>query len=127
MVQKLKPEVLCRDPEVAQSWEQDPLCHDTGTLEGLAGMLERGDELDRDVVIVKEGRFWVGHGTGDQITSFDASKRWFDRLAVNDKTFKTYEGCKLCFRIILSFLGHVKRLVRFKFSVCDGKHVRFEQ
>lgn len=92
MVQKLKPEILCRDPTVATSWQEDPLCHDTGTLEGLAGMLERGDELDRDVVVVKGGSFWIGHGTEDQITSYDASKRWFDRLAVQDKVFKSYDG-----------------------------------
>lgn len=99
MVQKLESKLLSRDPNVCKEWANDALCHDTGTLEGLAGMLERGDELDRDVVVLKEGqgqggltRIWVGHGNEDRVTSYDTSKRWFERLAVKDKEFKTYEG-----------------------------------
>jgi len=98
-VQKLESKLLSRDPNVCKEWANDALCHDTGTLEGLAGMLERGDELDRDVVVLKEGqgqggltRIWVGHGNEDRVTSYDTSKRWFERLAVKDKEFKTYEG-----------------------------------
>lgn len=99
MVQKLDSKNLSRDPDVCKEWAEDELCHDTGTLEGLAGMLERGDELDRDVVVLEEGQgqggtttIWVGHGSDDRVTSYDTSKRWFERLAVKDKKFKTYEG-----------------------------------
>ncbi|KAL9105117.1 MAG: hypothetical protein Q9163_000035 [Psora crenata] len=92
MLQKLKPELLCRDPEIGKSWEEDELCHNIGTLDGMGGMLDRGDELDRDAVVVKEGSFFVAHGTNDLVTSYDASKRWFERLRVEDKEFKSYEG-----------------------------------
>ena len=103
MVQKLKAEWLCRDPEVANSWEEDELCHNTGTLEGLGGMIDRGEELDRDVVVVKEGSFFIAHGSDDHVTSYDASKRWTERLKVEDKEFKSYDGwyhvCKFACRI----------------------------
>ena len=92
MVQKLQSQWLCRDPVVCKEWAEDPLNHDTGTLEGLAGMLERADELDRVVVAVKEGRVWVGHGSEDRVCSFDSAKTWFERLGVQDKEFRPYEG-----------------------------------
>ena len=70
-------------------WEDDDLNHDTGTLEGLAGMLDRGDELDCDRVVVEDEKsFWIGHGSGDRVTSFETSKRWFGRLKAKDKEFK---------------------------------------
>lgn len=40
MVNRLDATKLCRDPDVCQAYIADPLCHDTGTLEGLAGMLD---------------------------------------------------------------------------------------
>lgn len=99
MIQKLDSKFLSRDPIVNEEWAEDPLCHDTGTLEGLAGMLERGDELDKDLVVVKEGegeggttRVFVGHGSEDRVTNFDTSKRWCERLDVKDKEFKVYKG-----------------------------------
>ena len=92
MLQKLQPQWVSRDDTVQKEWAEDPLCHDTGTLEGLAGMLDRAHELDTGLVVAKEGSFWIGHGNGDRVTSYDASKRWFERLEVEDKEYKTYEG-----------------------------------
>ncbi len=92
MVQKLESKWLCRDPIVCKEWAEDPLCHDTGTLEGLSGMLDRADELNRRLVSIREGRVWVGHGSEDRVCSFDAARAWFERLEVQDKDFKTYEG-----------------------------------
>ena len=92
MVQKLESKWLCRDPVVCKEWAEDPLCHDTGTLEGLSGMLNRADELNRGLVEVTESKFWVGHGSEDRVCSFDATKRWFEKLRAQDKEFKTYEG-----------------------------------
>lgn len=92
MVQKLESKWLCRDPVVCKEWAEDTLCHDTGTLEGLSGMLDRADELNRDLVTIREGRVWVGHGSEDRVCSYDAARGWFERLGVQDKDFKTYEG-----------------------------------
>ena len=99
LVQRLESKWLSRDPEVNREWAEDDLCHDTGTLEGLAGMLQRGDELDKDLIVVREGegqgyatRVFVGHGSADRVTSFETSKRWLERLKVQDKEFRSYQG-----------------------------------
>lgn len=99
MVNKLDPSKLCRDEDVARAYEEDSLCHDTGTLEGLAGMLDRAAELEGDKVVVKEGvgeggktRLWVGFGTGDRVLSEVACRAWFERTKVEDKEYRVYEG-----------------------------------
>lgn len=96
LVNRLPPENLVRVPEVIQSLRDDPLCHDTGTLEGLGGMLDRTAALDGHTAKLskKVQNLWLGHGTLDKGTSFDASKRWFDAMTggVKDRTFKAYEG-----------------------------------
>lgn len=99
LVQKLDSTKLCRDPEVCRAMEADPLCHDTGTLEGLAGMLDRAGALEEGRVLVRDGvgeggrlRIWIGHGSEDGICDFEAARRWFDGVRVEDKEFKRYEG-----------------------------------
>ncbi|KAL8944196.1 MAG: hypothetical protein Q9216_000620 [Gyalolechia sp. 2 TL-2023] len=95
MIQKIEPKFLCRDKELYEEFEADELCHDTGTLQGLAGMLQRAEDLD-------SGNFpsgdlegcslWVGHGTEDRVTSFKATARFMERILVKDKTFRIYDG-----------------------------------
>ncbi len=99
MLQKLNEKNLCRDPQVAADWVNDDLCHNTGTLEGLGGMLDRGIDLTNGKVTLKENagegghaRLWIGHGTGDLVTNCEASKKWVEALEVQDKEFKAYEG-----------------------------------
>ena len=99
LVQKLDKTKLSRDPSVNDSWEHDPLCHNTGTLEGLTGMLDRGNALAEGRVVIQpdryedgETRLWVGHGTADGVVDYDAVKRWFDGLQVGDKQMVTYDG-----------------------------------
>jgi len=99
LVQKLDASALSRDPVVCQAWLDDELCHDTGTLEQLAGMLDRVGDLDSGRTVMKEGlgeggktRLWLAHGSGDAVCDYDASRRWFDRAEVTDKEFKMYDG-----------------------------------
>ena len=98
MVRKLDAAQLCRDEAVCRDWVNDELCHDTGTLEGLSGMLERAEDLASGRVKV-EGRVWVGHGSADMVTNFKASKKLVEGLQVQDKEFRAYDGwfhkCKL--------------------------------
>ncbi|KAI9724886.1 MAG: hypothetical protein M1812_000162 [Candelaria pacifica] len=99
MVQKLNEKTLCRDPQVAKDWVNDELCHNTGTLEGLGGCLDRGIDLNSGKLTLEESageggvaRIWVGHGTGDLVTNCEASRKWVEALKVQDKEFKAYEG-----------------------------------
>jgi acylglycerol lipase len=91
----LPPENLTRDPEVAKSLTDDKLIHNTGTLEGLSGMLDRTAALNTGAARLNPDikSLWLGHGTKDKGTSYEESKKWFDRQnQVEDKEFKSYEG-----------------------------------
>ncbi|KAJ9142758.1 Alpha/Beta hydrolase protein [Pleurostoma richardsiae] len=96
LVHVIPPEHMSRDAGVVRSIREDPLMHNTGTLEGLAGLLDRTGDL-------AEGRarlnpavrsVWVAHGDDDRAISHDASRRWYERETegVRDRTFKTYGG-----------------------------------
>ncbi|KAK0626600.1 Alpha/Beta hydrolase protein [Immersiella caudata] len=94
---ELKAHELSRDPAIQKDLEEDKLMHNTGTLEGLAGMMDRMEMLASGAVkptgdAVRS--LWVGHGTEDKVTCYKASKKFFDTCtdAVKDKEFKTYEG-----------------------------------
>lgn len=88
-------EYLTRDEEVQKSVADDPLCHDTGTLEGLAGMLDRTSSLSGGKWDLSKNvrSLFVTHGTEDRVTSYKASRAWFDAQKVKDAEFKAYEGC----------------------------------
>lgn len=91
----IPPEQLTRDEAVQQSLREDTLCHDTGTLEGLAGLLDRTGELASGKLKLsgKVRSLWFGHGDQDTATSYSESKKFFERQTqIEDKTFKTYEG-----------------------------------
>lgn len=95
LIQKIDSTYLSRDKSVCKEFENDELCHDTGTLEGLAGMLQRAEDLDRGRLSFNDPescKLWVGHGTEDRVTSFKATERFMDRLRLKDKTFRIYDG-----------------------------------
>ena len=110
LVQKLDSKYLCRHPQVCRDWENDGLCHDTGTFEGLAGMLQRAADLTatakgqtvqgvglRTVFGIDQPEsgsvpIWISHGTEDRVTSCLLSQTMFDKLDVPDKTIKLYDG-----------------------------------
>lgn len=100
----LDPNTMSRDEKICADWAADELCHDTGTLEGLAGMLDRGiwlEELFRQDPKPLQGvRFgkllpmWFGHGSGDLVTDYHATKRLAAALGTGAEnvTFRTYDG-----------------------------------
>ena len=93
----LDPGLISRNETVIKNFEADELCHDTGTLQGLKGMLDRGLWLDEArVELYEEAGYvplWVGHGVEDKITSFEATKALVKRLGgKGDVTFVEYEG-----------------------------------
>ena len=102
LLQKLNPAHVSRSVAVQKDWSNDPLCHDTGTLQGLAGMLQRGSDLvslstnpnTSNLTTKLSCPVWLAHGTADKVTSYNASRELFDVLDVEngDKMFKSYEG-----------------------------------
>lgn len=98
LVHKITPENLTRDPAVVESIKKDDLMHDTGTLAGLSGLLDRTTALAKGSVRPRKGgvvkALWIGHGTRDKTTLFDAAKKYFDECTgdVEDREFRAYEG-----------------------------------
>ncbi|KAI4724227.1 alpha/beta-hydrolase [Aureobasidium sp. EXF-10728] len=100
LVQKLDSKWLSRDAEQNKLWEQDELCHDTGTLEGLAGMLDRGLQLESFKVLPKETageggktRLLALHGTSDHVNAYEATKAYVEQCSeLSDKELKSYDG-----------------------------------
>lgn len=100
MVFPLDEKLLSRDPQVQRDFVEDKLCHDTGTLEGLAGNLDRAADIDSGKIVVPEGRgeggktrVWLSHGTTDGVCDYHATERLNGRMGdVKDKELKLYEG-----------------------------------
>ncbi|KAH7032814.1 hydrolase [Microdochium trichocladiopsis] len=95
MVNVIPPENLTRDPEVQKSLHADELVHNTGTLEGLAGMLDRTGKLSSGELKIsgKVKSLFMTFGTEDKATSYDLAKAWFDRqTTIPDAEFKSYDG-----------------------------------
>ena len=100
MVFPLDEKLLSRDPQVQKDFVEDKLCHDTGTLEGLAGNLDRSNSLDTGKLLISEGkgeggktRVWLSHGTEDGVCDYKSSERLYDRMKdVKDKELKLYKG-----------------------------------
>ncbi|PYH42262.1 acylglycerol lipase [Aspergillus saccharolyticus JOP 1030-1] len=98
LTQKMVIENLVRDPEVQRQIKNDPLNHMTGTLEMFANMLDRAAALTAGKLVLSPGvqSVLVAHGTGDQCTSYEISKRWFDqqtrRVPAQQKKFASYDG-----------------------------------
>lgn len=99
MVFPLDEKLLSRDPQVQRDFVEDKLCHDTGTLEGLAGNLDRAADIDSGKIVIPEGRgeggktrVWLSHGTKDGVCDYQATERLYGRLGVKDKELKVYDG-----------------------------------
>ncbi len=99
MVQKLDANLVSRDEEVCKDFVKDELCHDTGTLEGMGGMLDRARDLLEGKLTLggkedggkdgerigggkKDMSLLIAHGTADRITSFDATKKFVEVQSV---------------------------------------------
>lgn len=77
-------------------FKKDELVHDTGTLEGFAGCLDRAADIDQGRMPLTDAdakSIWLAHGTADYICDFRGSERWFNEdCKVKDRTLQVYEG-----------------------------------
>jgi acylglycerol lipase len=80
IVNTLPVESVVTDPVCQQDIIDDPLCNATSTLEMFANMLERAANLSSGKLVLNDGvrALWLAHGTGDQVTSYAASREWYD-------------------------------------------------
>ncbi|KAL7942987.1 Alpha/Beta hydrolase protein [Trichoderma barbatum] len=88
------PEHLSRDQAVVESIKNDELCHNTGTLEGLASLLDRTSSLSSGGVKLGTDvqSLLLTHGTNDMTCSYDAAVKFVKDQPVEDKETKSYEG-----------------------------------
>jgi acylglycerol lipase len=93
----LDPKLLSRNEAVTKDFVDDKLCHDTGTFEGLAGMLDRGIWLEgmfEGEWVGSDLPFWFAHGDGDRITDPVATENFVKGLKKKggDVKFENYPG-----------------------------------
>lgn len=123
MVHEVPPERLSRDPAVVESVRKDELCHNTGTLEGLAGLLDRTAVLSEgSVKLGKHVRsVLLAHGADDKICSFPAALKWLEGQSIEDKTTKAYEGGYHQLHSDLCKDEFTRDLVEWVLKRCDEK------
>ncbi|TBU27908.1 lysophospholipase [Dichomitus squalens] len=87
-------EDLSHDPLANLANVNDPWIIQKGSLKGLHDMLSGGEQL-----LAGDYKHWsrnlpllVVHGDVDRVTSFKASKEFFDKVDAEDKTFTPFEG-----------------------------------
>ncbi|CDM37904.1 hypothetical protein DTO013E5_7247 [Penicillium roqueforti] len=135
----LDPNLMSRNKAVVDEFVADTLCHDTGTFEGLAGMLDRGIWLEGmfaagDGAWVKTGLpFWFGHGNGDRVTSHPATENFVKGLTEKggDVKLRSYEGAYHKLHAELpetteSFLEDVKAWILGKVPGTEGVVIQTE-
>lgn len=99
----LDAKTLSRDVPVQERYMTDPLCHHTITVEGILAHFDRSEKLvNHQVTPVNEVKsVWIGHGSKDLCTDYDASKKWVEELQLEDKCFQSYDGafhnCEISF------------------------------
>lgn len=89
------PEQLTRDLAIVESVRNDPLCHNTGTLEGMASLLDRTATLSSGAIQLGSHvqGILLAHGTQDLTCSYEAAKNWLEQQnGVADKSLKSYDG-----------------------------------
>ncbi|KAG0239246.1 Alpha/Beta hydrolase protein [Mortierella sp. GBAus27b] len=90
----LSSKYISRDPNEVAKYNTDPLVHGYGTIQGVYDMLTNGEALlnYRYKDITKEVPLLICHGTSDGLTDPNASRAFYDKIQINDKEYKSYEG-----------------------------------
>jgi acylglycerol lipase len=99
IVSRLDPKYMCRDETTRSLWPADDLCHDTGTLEGIVGMLDRAKELQIGQPQIRDRgglRIALFHGTADMCCDHKATESYYEGLRVKDKKMFAYKGGYHC-------------------------------
>ncbi|KAK2463065.1 hypothetical protein APHAL10511_004720 [Amanita phalloides] len=87
------PKALSRDPKIAEEYEKDPLVRTQGSLRGLNDMLTQGELLlsTNYANWFKLVPLLLLHGTADRVTSFSATKAFYNKLDVHHKKLVPFQ------------------------------------
>eukprot|EP00842_Homolaphlyctis_polyrhiza_P001510 jgi/Hompol1/235/HPOL_001869-RA len=92
---KLDLNGLCTDPAVLIDYKNDPYNHDRISLRLARDIIVWGELLLTDAVTSAFNYpILQPHSTNDVLTSFKASRTFFDKIASTDKTFKEFPDLK---------------------------------
>lgn len=89
---KFEHDAQCRDSDVMKQFLSDPNNYNgrlrAGTGNQLLNMIEAVDTVPEKIRVP----CWIGHSSIDRLTSFEASRAFYQRLGSEDKTFRKYDG-----------------------------------
>lgn len=89
---KLKSEKISRDPDVVAGYDSDPLVHRGRMQAGTASAIIRATRaIDAQMEAITLPLL-ILHGTSDDLTDPDGSRRLYQRAGSPDKTLKLYDG-----------------------------------
>ncbi|KAI8455482.1 acylglycerol lipase [Phakopsora pachyrhizi] len=90
----VSPEDICRDKFIQEKYEHDPLCAPIGTFKGVADMILGGKRLISEDFknYPKNLKLLAVHGSGDKVTSHDATKELIRKTEADEKQFKSFDG-----------------------------------
>ena len=82
---------LSKDPSVAQAYQDDPLVHGKGTPR-LSTELSAAVQETQANAQHFQPPLLIYHGSADELTSPEASRRFYDNVPAGNKRYITYEG-----------------------------------
>lgn len=82
---------LSRNPEIAPTYDADPLTHSMLSAKSGIDMLEMGDWLDEYRGEIKFPLL-IMHGTADKITASEGSREFAARVSGKDVSYKSWDG-----------------------------------
>jgi len=88
---RIKPELLSRNPEAVKAYVEDPLVHDRISAKLGRSIFENMERAQGEVGRIKVPVLLLV-GTGDIITPPEGSRRFFEELKVGDKTLREFQG-----------------------------------
>uniref|UniRef100_A0A1D1YVV2 Putative serine hydrolase C5E4.05c n=1 Tax=Anthurium amnicola TaxID=1678845 RepID=A0A1D1YVV2_9ARAE len=89
---KIDIKYVSRDPNECLKYANDPYNHPYWSLKGASDVFRGAKSVLKSGYEKITHPIYLAHGTGDQVTSFDSSKKLYERLPSTDKTFRVWTG-----------------------------------
>lgn len=82
---------IARDEKVRKEYLNNPFVHPYVSVRTGYDILQNGKELAESLYRKLKLPLLIFHGNNDKLTSYSASKAFFDKVSVSDKKFRTWE------------------------------------